>query len=217
MAGSGYCLKTCTNGTTCRTPYYDCFDVDGDGSTECAPLGSGSGAVGAPCARDADCAGGQLGFCYVEPYFKGGYCTLGCDTSNPCPGGSVCGTDGICYKTCSMPSDCRSDGYMCGNTGAGNGCIGAGTGTAAIGDACVNYWDCAGADVAACIGFTGGYCSQVCGTSLPACPAGTTCIMNIFGTTSLCLKNCTVATQCRQAEAYTCKMPQGATSLECAP
>ena len=40
-SGYGFCFRDCANNNSCRTPYYQCFDWDGDGTrSECAPVAS---------------------------------------------------------------------------------------------------------------------------------------------------------------------------------
>lgn len=112
------CVKSCTESSECREPDYGCFDSNNDGSTECAPLGSGAGAVGDACTSYADCAGGEAGACIVESGddFPGGYCTLAnCTDTTGCPMGSTCLVSmsfAVCLKDCADVSMCRTD-YQC--------------------------------------------------------------------------------------------------------
>ncbi|MCC7539391.1 MAG: hypothetical protein IT379_24415 [Deltaproteobacteria bacterium] len=80
------------------------------------------GAVGAPCASDADCGAG--GTCIpsasdgTDTGFVDGYCVMvGCSDTTPCPDGSACFILGsemtpVCIATCETDATCRG-GYVC--------------------------------------------------------------------------------------------------------
>lgn len=85
--------------------------------------GCGSGTpAGGNCTGGTACAGGV---CLQSGDFPNGYCTQGCQLSNPssCPSGSVCiddssgtapdaGITSVCYQSCTSNGDCRA-GYAC--------------------------------------------------------------------------------------------------------
>ncbi len=212
-SGYGFCFRDCANNNSCRTPYYQCFDWDGDGTrSECAPVASGTGTVGAPCDSIHDCAGGQLGFCLFEEYgWRNGYCTLTCSTS--CPSGSHCALvdagEGICMQNCASTANCRADGYVCGDgDGAGtNECFPAATGTGAVGDACAGTWECAGGLGGLCYsaenGWKDGYCMQECSNTV-TCPTGSRCAYKDASGNGLCLDNCSTNNECRSGVGYQC-------------
>ena len=69
-----------------------------------------------------------------------------------------------------------------------------------IGGACASNHDCANK---ACIPMSGGYCTKMM-CDVAGCPTGSACfILDSSGTTA-CLKTCSAANQCREAEGYTC-------------
>ena len=250
--GTGFCLKSCSAIGECRQPAnggdpapQDCYDIDADGAKECFSVAalSGGAAVGAPCVKDNDCAGGQNGLCQTEAGqgFKGGYCTVGCATPSPspapgaCPNGSTClqnGALGIesCFKNCAAQADCRGgstsvgSGYACIDVGAASTiCSEFANGAGQVGDTCTAYFDCQGGFNGTCLGFTNGYCSQFCDASptpctanMNCCPAASTCVPNAVGSTSsLCEKDCTDVSTCRAADGFMCVMPPMDTNKEC--
>jgi hypothetical protein len=205
---------------------------------------TGGAAVGTPCVQDNQCAGGQAGFCQTQAGqgFKDGYCTTVCDpaaspspTPQPgsCPSGSTCTLNGAlglntCFKNCTAQADCGrgtgvGNGYDCFNIGAAsNICSESANGTGNIGDTCAGYWECKGGINGNCLGFTNGYCSQFCdapGTCTGngnCCASGSTCVPNAVGSTfSLCEKDCTDVSQCRQADGFQCIQPPMDTNKEC--
>lgn len=118
---SGYCLESCTSDSDCRTGYH-CWDEDGDGVTECAPWGSGTGEVGDPCTTIDQCPGGGAAECnLVTSGFPMGYCTESC-SSGTCPTDSHCSKanfgdyrqclDSVCcnqYVTCTVDTQLNRD------------------------------------------------------------------------------------------------------------
>ena len=117
------CLPTCAADADCRQPHYRCYDRDSDGVSECAPLGTGQGNVGARCESTADCQGDAMAACLTDAaMFPSGYCTIyGCSEITPCPTGSHCalryapdGT-GWCGVTCTTDQDCPrvDEGHWC--------------------------------------------------------------------------------------------------------
>ncbi len=84
-----------------------------DGACGCKQLGTRP--LGAPCAHDADCAGGR---CLTGPDYPNGYCSADCSGEVACPAGAVCTAFGggpfHCYGPCMIDSDCRvADGLVC--------------------------------------------------------------------------------------------------------
>jgi serine protease len=77
--------------------------------------------VGAACTSDAQCPGG-----YCDTRFTGGYCTLNCSQTTPCPTGSGCydvtAVGIICLDFCASVNECRA-GYACQTTNSGGVCI----------------------------------------------------------------------------------------------
>jgi hypothetical protein len=96
---------------------------------QCLLAGNASGAVGDPCASDADCP--RNGYCLTEAQgFPGGYCLIvGCEYGDiVCDAGSLCGglaEDGstACFRSCASDGDCRA-GYVCqGDEAIGRACV----------------------------------------------------------------------------------------------
>lgn len=96
------CLETCTSDGECRRPNYACysyrinvFSVD-DGLEVCAPVGAGSGALGAVCDSVADCGGGEFVLCRPDTSVCAQVCATGLGLEIPCPSGYSCAFDGYC-------------------------------------------------------------------------------------------------------------------------
>lgn len=118
---SGICVDNCTS--SCRTGY-GCYDVDGDGQSECWPSGTGVRSVGESCSRVQDCDGDEFAVCARSTQddpnsWPNGYCILLCgNDGTTCPAGTECfdpdgtGDNSFCLQTCSSSGDCRS-GYTC--------------------------------------------------------------------------------------------------------
>ncbi len=121
---AGECFANCSSNADCRTGY-TCWDTDGDGKTECAPEGSGSGAVGDPCTTIDQCANGASASCVVNINgYPKGYCTTSCSNSQACPGTAHCthpsgDAKGFCLAApcCSSLVTCtydsNNDTYSC--------------------------------------------------------------------------------------------------------
>lgn len=222
LARTGSCVTSCGSDTDCRGPEYACVDIDEFGPRECAPVGTGTGAVGDPCATNTDCAGGEDYLCLREANgWRGGACSLSCLTDIDCGSGSHCafvpatGGEGICLPDCTMDADCRADGYVCTNadddTGAVTECFPGGTDTtAATGDPCTGVWECPGGDDAACLTLEGsgtvdGMCTELGCTVDADCEAGAHCAAfadGEGGTLGVCLPDCAADTDCRAG--YAC-------------
>ncbi len=224
--GRGVCLKGCSSSSGCRAGY-ECWDIDGDGTNTCAPVGSGSGPVGAACLSYADCGGGRGGLCATQAqHFKGGYCSFAaCSATRACPAGSHCAFrdgsgNGACAADCSSNASCRADGYGCfdADNDARSECWPAATGTAAVGAGCAEQWDCAGGRYGFCgqaPDWPGGYCLVQCGSGFPSCPSGTECVPFAPTSESYCLDRCAGAYECRTG--YRCSDENGSGTTECNP
>jgi len=227
-SGVGVCVADCTGNSDCRTPDYQCFDADDDGSnvTECWAVGSGTGDVGDACDVHGDCAGGQDGWCVHDSVgWKNGYCTRRYTAQTPCPSGShraffdSSTGEGVCLKDCTSNNDCRTDGYLCYDVdnNANTECAAAATGNGQVGDACQELYDCAGGADGSCLtqddnGFRNGYCTESCSSS-NACPTGSHCSDPANG--GVCLKDCAGNGQCRP-DGYLCyDTDDTATDTEC--
>ncbi len=120
-ANFGACVLSCTEDSEC-SPGYGCFDFTGtasdprqDGRTECLPLGSGAGAIGAACVSTSDCGAGPGATCIQ---WQDGYCSYKCDVDADCPPASHCSGNAIaaggdCFETCTSDADCRGGNYGC--------------------------------------------------------------------------------------------------------
>jgi hypothetical protein len=89
----------------------------------CGSSDGGGAPAGGTCSANSACSGG---ICAVSQDFPSGYCTQGCQLSNPssCPSGSVCiddvsgvpadaGVTAICYQGCQTTADCGRPGFAC--------------------------------------------------------------------------------------------------------
>ena len=80
----------------------------------------GTGAFGAACNRNGDCAGG-LCLDKVRFGYQMGFCTSVCDASLPCAGGQKCvgsptsGSFGACRPACTADVDCNGQAPFCVN------------------------------------------------------------------------------------------------------
>jgi hypothetical protein len=135
-----FCWARCSNGNTCRTPGYACYDLDGPKGCWLSPLpaedaGPPADKIGNPCTADSQCQNppDQGGICSAKDsdlglIFPGGYCSTDfCNSNEECAadGGALCvgfGDRGTrCMRRCAMgggsfadagQSDCRDD-YLC--------------------------------------------------------------------------------------------------------
>lgn len=221
----GVCSDSCDTATPdCRAGYL-CGDADQNGSDECWPGSSGSGAVGTTCMDTNECAGGFDAFCIDDAAsgWSDGYCTQSCTSNSDCTMGSHCGFfnqngEGVCLSDCTADTDCRggTSTYFCGDADGDSvaECAPGGSGSGQIGEGCATLADCAGGAGALCIsedqGFLGGYCSDQC-TSDSDCATGSHCSAQ-FG---VCVEDCTMDSDCRMG--YICDDGDGAAPNECWP
>ncbi len=110
-----FCAPNCQADNDCRGDGYGCWDVDYDGTDECAPKPQGSSSVGEACAGLYECDANS-NICIQSQDFPDGYCSQECYFNIECPFGSVCMTNpdrpGFCAAECSNGNDCRSQ-YAC--------------------------------------------------------------------------------------------------------
>jgi hypothetical protein len=223
--GAGVCLKNCAQDGDCRTPAYQCFDFDGAGTLECAPVGTGTGRVGDACRNYGDCSGGQGAVCFTvaNQNVKDGYCTHTCSMTTSCPTGSHCDTFGFCLKDCTSDGDCRGNGYACYDADGDmrKDCWSSANGAGAIGAACAGYWDCAGGPYGDCFpdpSWPGGYCTLLCEAGAATCASGSECVVLNSSNpmqTHYCLDECANVGECRSG--YRCADAGGSPALECIP
>ena len=227
--GLGFCLASCEDTEDCRVPEYACYDRDGEGVSECAPVGLGEGAPGDACTDIVECSGGRLAGCTTEHWdFRGGYCTIACLADEGCPDGSHCGFIGedgwgSCIPSCEAADDCREDGYLCFDADEDEAeateCFPAATGEGAVGAPCEGSWDCTGGIHGICgtpdDGWPSGYCTINCTEAVGAdCPAETNCVE--FGSGSFfCLDGCAASEDCR--DDYECTDVTEDGPAECYP
>ena len=184
--------------------------------------------IGGKCTTNGDCG---TGICAPDVP-GGGYCTQDCSSSS-CPTGSRCinaGSFKLCLESCSVSSDCRSE-HLCFSYPGGNLCLpkctqdsdcdsyncdaAIGTcGPSRVGNSCGTSAGCGQAPAFCDTSATGGYCSLPCGGEKSApCPSGSNCVA-LAGGTSVCLKACAVAGDCRTG--YLCG-DDGSGVLSCLP
>lgn len=204
---AGLCLQSCSSNGECRSDY-GCYDFDGDGLNECAPVANGSGAVGDACTYAADCSGGETGDCLRQTFtWYNGYCIESCTTNVDCPSSSHCFDSAICVKSCTTSSSCRT-GYICldSDSDGVKECVPGATGTREVGDPCTGVWQCSGGEHGFCNPedddgtIQGGYCFQECGAGGLSCPSGSSCV-DVEGD-SYCFQDCSTSSDCRTG--YTC-------------
>jgi hypothetical protein len=139
--GTSYCASTCAASSDCRGGYVcsgsakvclpDCRQGWSCGTTLTCDSVSGSCTggtpqIGGPCVASTDCTSGlctPAQSLSAGTVWSGGYCTMLCSASAPCPASAVCidYSDGSsCVAACVTSADCRA-GYVCA-AGAG-GCL----------------------------------------------------------------------------------------------
>ncbi|MBI2378405.1 MAG: L,D-transpeptidase family protein [Deltaproteobacteria bacterium] len=213
------------------------------------------GWIGGPCGSDSDCSF-TGGICRTEAEgYPGGSCVKDCDRICPDQAGPTNSVTycidhqgdstglGQCISRCDFtlsPTGCRN-GYACVPERRMNqpdsiryvcmpttGFPGRPEPAFDIGAACSSATDC---NRGTCASLPGGYCTQeTC--NLVGCPSGSACFNIASGEESyVCLKTCSVASECRTSESYTCDSddtcwyqppPDGACNLtpgpnDCAP
>lgn len=157
-----------------------------------------TGAVGSPCAKDADCQSASLE-CVAPPLPDGGtgaqLCSKGCTPT--VPGG------------CDAPFVCKPSSLISGSSGA---CLPSrGDYVTQVGAPCTKDEGC-GSAVGLCQpedalpsqfpAWQGGYCTQNCAPGQTPCPAGSECV-DFGNSTYRCMKTCRLGTgDCRAG--YTC-------------
>ena len=163
--------------------------------------GSNAGDLGAACTADADCGTGP---CLLD--LEGGYCTLGCEENEDCPGGTcwaLRGLEGnVCLLSCMENDECRTDeGYVCDSDDT---CF-PGAGDVPPGGPCEDDAECMGPGGQCIAGFPDGYCIMVgCGDEAP-CPNGSDCFAIDDEGNTACLPTCTDSGDCR--DQYGCTDP----------
>ena len=195
-AGLGICAPICGTDADCPRAGYGCYDVDGDGTKECAPFGDGGGQIGDPCVDVGDCAGGADAICLDDPNLPTNLCASSCADGQTCPPGSVCTFDGegaVCLATCQTTSECP-EGAVCEDRD-GDGVFECGPGQG-IGDPCEDGTQCASGE---CIpesagGAPGGFCTAPCTTD-GDCPPGSECGTLPGGGTG-CASSCASDSDC---------------------
>ncbi len=169
----GGCVAPCTG--TCSRTGYTCMDSDGDGRTECVGLANGATAVGGACTTVGNCAGNDGGICAGPDLgFAGGYCTLFCSSSNPCPTGSHCmdaGQPSICVDNCTSDPECRTPDYACVDDN---------------GDGVLECW------VDQCPCDTTAACDANCTCDPDCVPTGWTCAPSWYGAADGCDCGCSI-------------------------
>jgi hypothetical protein len=231
------CIRTCAQPSHCRAEHV-CLDGlclprctrDSDcdsGSCDVATGRCGASKVGNGCTTASDC-GAAPAFC--DTSVAGGYCSRPCggQMNVTCPDNANCisgGGSGVCLKSCTGATDCRS-GLLCADLAGAKSCIPkctknddcgpgarcelatgacvAGPPPGTVGGPCTAPTDCAALGAGAfCVpatdGFPGGYCSAACENA--TCVAPGVCTPS-SATESNCLAPCDVPADCRAG--YTC-------------
>ncbi len=233
LARIGRCVLDCGTDADCRGPEYTCRQADMFGPRECAPVGTGAGAIGDACTSNADCSFGEDWLCLREgASFRGGMCSRTCLVDGDCGSGNHCafipagGGEGACLPDCVDDTSCRADGYVCTNADDDAGmvteCFPGGTGTGAVGSACTGIWDCGGGVNGACISEAqsalGGYCTIFECTTDADCGAAAHCSQyprTGGGMIGVCQADCTSDADCRTTGGYACYDDNGDGVQEC--
>ncbi len=169
---------------------------------------SASGDLGNACTADEDC---DTGRCLLE--LEGGYCTLGCEESEDCPGGTCWALrdleGSVCLLSCMENDECRTDeGYICDSDDTcfpGGGGGEPGSGDVPPGGPCTADAECMGPGGQCIVGFPDGYCIMAgCGEDAP-CPAGSDCFAIDDEGNTACLPTCGDSGDCR--DQYGCTDP----------
>lgn len=196
--GGGYCVATCTGGTTCETgaACWICACNTGPGTQAdctCDPDGCG-------CNTTAECDADQSGqsACECDPDCN--LCMDVCLQDNECRASYICdylfaATVKVCIPGCQSgffdcaPDTCNTATGRCehnGPTAPGGACT-TDQGCAA------NGW-CIGSEAQPDAGWPGGYCSPECAAA-GSCPATSACVH--FTDINLCLATCAAKSDCR--------------------
>jgi len=232
--GDGCCPTGCTNNTD-----DDCPSICGNGLVESrggelCDTGIAAGSPGA-CPTLADCDDNEG--CTVDTLQQAGTCQALCDYA-PITTCNLTVGDGCCPATCDAQTDIDcggcgngvlegSYGEECddGNSDNMDTCSNSCTGNnGTIGDTCLGNNDCVGQFdclTEAAWGLTDGYCvpSTVCDSAFPnvACNPKGVCVSGIGSYSNpVCAQKCTVLTDCRWADGYTCQVV-GAGLSACLP
>jgi hypothetical protein len=107
---------------------------------------------------------------------------------------TVCQPD--CREQDCQITVCNEFSGLCGHTSLGDG---------VTGDTCDAQTPCLGWCMRS---MPGGYCTTPCSDADPACPADDVCIKE--GDNSVCAAACSSDTDCREADGYVCRQPEGA-------
>lgn len=173
--------------------------------------------LGLACPTGTECPAGFTCLDEGEGWPGEGYCTRGCLSDAECGANAFCSPDlgggnRLCLPDC---SDCTAPGRVCTATLngflmlGGSACV-PGNPTATDGIACNNFGDCNGAQ--ACLNnpfdLPGGMCLTIgctVGNDATCAPGGDgTCVMLGGGGATGCVDQCTMGSDCRVAEGYTC-------------
>jgi hypothetical protein len=172
------CMLDCEGPEDCEREDFDCYDIDFDGVTECAPVARGVVSMGGTCTQYWECDSGRWAFCSVF----GDTCQRNCqidDTQGAaeCPTGWFC--PGIelfgCVANCSI---CAGGDGCCprnlGCTSANDSDCTQAEGGA--GEPCATAADCGTEPEWVCLtgeAFPGGYCTWgAVAAGFSECPTG---------------------------------------------
>ena len=189
------------------------------------------GEIGGACDDDGDC--GTAGFCLDEteggdgPTFPAtGICTRGCANDAECGDSASCsitiggggvvaggGPGRLCFADCCAGDTC-ADGFLCQRSLFAfidlgiDACLPADA-TATDGDACESFADCNASSVCQSNPFNapGGVCLTIgctIGDDATCAPGGDATCVSLGGTPG-CLDTCTLTSDCRDGEGYTCQ------------
>lgn len=208
MGGNRVCLLGCEDESDCAAPHQACKTLSQDQGTSFVSachgvLGDASG-VGGTCDEHTGC----LGAASCLSTMPGGYCAVqGCEPGT-CDLGSVCisyGGVATCLKECGVDDDCGGEPgaeRRCGVLKALSGnlagaCISGASG-AAVGEQCLNDFECASGT---CDLLGEGQCSQTgapCFESSGAldCEPTEFCLINGENGVGSCTQPCSLMAAC---------------------
>jgi hypothetical protein len=208
MGGNRVCLLECQDDSTCNGPHQACKTLSQGQSASflstCHGIEEDASGVGGTCDEHTHC----LGAASCLSTMPGGYCAVqGCGPGT-CDAGSVCisyGGIATCLKECAVDEDCEGQPgseRRCGVLKALSGnlagaCISGASG-AAVGEQCLNDFECASGT---CDLLGEGQCSQ---TGAPCfessgdvdCEPTEFCLVNGENGVGSCTQPCSLTAAC---------------------
>ena len=206
--GNRVCLVDCADTDPCAAPYQACKRLAQESGNAyvdvCYGVEADASEVGGTCSEHTDCQGAAS--CLMT--MPGGYCAVqGCEPG-ACDPGSVCieyGGVPTCLRECAVDEDCggepgaeRRCGVLKSLAGNLSGACISGASGAAVGEQCLNDFECASGT---CDLLGEGQCSQTgspCfeATGAQDCEPTEFCLINGENGVGSCTQPCSLTTAC---------------------